>query len=313
MSNKTKKNIVNKNIVNKNKNNNNKGNTTKKTKKHLQHCSPHINSTGVSCFDKEALHKITKLWNKSHTDKITIGRKSNKTLWKEINNKMSMTYKCEDGAEWCWLEQPFIKNTSIGDELDDFLKPLMPKKWEYNPREWLNTLDIEEVLNRYQQKHDDFFFAGAVPIDFDKKFSNGQCVSNELCNIDLSKLWKDKKRRIGAVFNLDKHNQSGSHWIALFCDLNNKHVSYWDSYAVEPPNEVVELMDKLEHQADKLGIKLERNVNDVRHQYKNTECGIYSIYFIISLLEGKNVRNVYNKIMDDDKIWKKRKEFFIKT
>ena len=82
------KNIVNKNIVNKNKTNNNKGNTTKKTKKHLQHCSPHINSTGVSCFDKEALHKITKLWNKSHTDKITIGRKSNKTLWKEINNKM---------------------------------------------------------------------------------------------------------------------------------------------------------------------------------------------------------------------------------
>ena len=38
--------------------------------------------------------------------------------------------------------------------------------------------------------YNDFIFIGAVPIDFDTKLSPGMCVINELCNINIQKLYK---------------------------------------------------------------------------------------------------------------------------
>ena len=36
--------------------------------------------------------------------------------------------------------------------------------------------------------------------------------------------------KIGVIFNLDKHDQSGSHWVAMFIDLENKFFFYFDSF-----------------------------------------------------------------------------------
>ena len=48
------------------------------------------------------------------------------------------------------------------------------------------------------------------------------------------------------------------------------------------------------------------HINSVRHQYKNTECGVYCIWFALSLLESKNSENKYfeliNNIIKDDKM-----------
>ena len=38
-------------------------------------------------------------------------------------------------------------------ELQTYFRPVMPKKWLSNHREWLNTYDIENVLNQYEKKH----------------------------------------------------------------------------------------------------------------------------------------------------------------
>jgi hypothetical protein len=32
--------------------------------------------------------------------------------------------------------------------------------------------------------------------------------------------------KIGIIFNLDNHNESGSHWVSLFIDLEDKFVLY---------------------------------------------------------------------------------------
>lgn len=292
--------------------------TSKKRTRKLKHCAPHIKNTGHSCFDHKALLRLAKIWNERHPDDLIItATKSNKELWNEINRQMISDYKCEDGEEWCWIDQKFFKNyhdNYLVEELEDYLKPLMPDSWNNNPREWLNTLDIEQILEQYQDKYKDFLFVGAVPIDFDSKLSFGNCVSNELCNINVKSLYRKGIRKIGVVFNLDKHNQSGSHWIAMFCNLSKSspEVNYWDSYGMTPPVEVHKLMNRLQKQAkESLGITLKKQINKVRHQYKNTECGVYCIYFIISLLEGKKFKSVCSKIMDDDDMFEKRKQFFI--
>ena len=71
-------------------------------------------------------------------------------------------------------------------------------------------------------------------------------------------------------------------------------------------------MNRLKEQASKLNKKLEIKINKVRHQYKNSECGMYCIYFITSLLDGKTFETVVKNIIDDYTMNNKRNDFFNK-
>ena len=287
-----------------------------------------------SCFTIEALRKIASKWNETHPmmkiefDTITSG----KTLWSSINNVMK--YKCNN--EVCWMKQDFIKNSYLAKELLKNFKPFMPKTWSENPREWLNTIDIRDVMNQYEIKYPSFEFIGPVPMDFDTKLGFGECVVDELCKISLDSLKKKGKTKIGVIFNLDKHTQSGSHWVAMHCNINYNtgtdtgtdtdtdtstgtntstkgEICYWDSYGIKPNPEVVVLMNKLKEQGSTLGHDIEIKINKNRHQYKNSECGMYCIYFITSLLDGKTFENVVQNIVDDDTMNGKRNDFYNKT
>ena len=267
-------------------------------------------ATDESCFTIEALRKIANKWNDNNPNmKIIFDVNTNgKVLWNNINNMMSN--KCK--TEICWMKQDFIKDSSLARELLKNFKPMMPKKWETNPIEWLNTIDIRYVMNQYEIKYPEFEFVGPVPMDFDTKLGFGQCVVDELCKVKLNNLIAKGDTKLGVIFNLDKHNQSGSHWVAMYCDVKDGYIGYWDSYGMKPSPEIVVLMDRLKEQGKELKHNLEIKINKNRHQYKNSECGVYCIYFIISLLDGKSFEDVVNNIVSDDNMNEKRKVFFNK-
>ena len=50
--------------------------------------------------------------------------------------------------------------------------------------------------------------------------------------------------------------------------------------------------------------------NDIRHQYKNSECGVYSMNFIISFLEGKTFLDIIQNIINDENMNKKRDVYY---
>ena len=278
-----------------------------------------------SCFSIEALRKIATKWNAETTDNPNIkiqfdNNTSGSALWLSINNVMK--YKCKN--EICWMKQDFIKDSPLAKELLKNFKPLMPKKWLSNPIEWLNTIDIRDVMNQYEIKYPHFEFIGPVPMDFDTKVGFGQCVIDELCKINLNDLMKKGKSKIGVVFNLDKHTQSGSHWVAMYGDFKGEkgvtgengigQICYWDSYGMKPNKEVVVLMERLKKQAAEIGHNVNININTVRHQYKNSECGVYCIYFLTSLLDGeKSFKNIVKNIVKDDDMNAKRVEYFNKS
>jgi hypothetical protein len=285
-----------------------------------------------SCLDNQNILRLVRAFNNKHpTDKIRVIRKDLKRTYDRLNQKM-MKY-CNSSDEICWAKQRFIKD-EFGKELFEFnFKPIIPDKWYCNNKEWLNTLDIDNVLHQYQQKYPEFVSLGPTPIDFDYKLSPGQCVTNELCRINMKQLINSGKKYIGVVFNLDNHKNSGSHWIAMFCHIPKKEICYWDSYGYQPPKEVTQLMNKLKRQGDKLDLvsrrkiysnnsnlvkfksqkdkKFQIRINNNRHQYKNSECGIYCINFIISMLEGRTFENVTNQIMKDDEMNKLRSKYFL--
>jgi hypothetical protein len=281
------------------------------TKRDKSKCAPNNKNNNYSCFSKDGLLKIIKAWNTEYpNNKITFNENNSLVvLWKKLDRKLKKT--CS--TEWCWSEQRFVKNY-VDDKVKKFtFKPKQPKKWEENHREWLTTSDIENVLKQYTKKHNDFVFVGPVPIDFDKKYGPGYCIVDELCKINLNNLLKRKKNRLGVVFNLDAHDQPGSHWVAMFADFYKNEIYYWDSYGSTAPDEVHTLMNRLQKQGEELGRDIKIMVNNVRHQYKNSECGVYCIHFIVKLLEGIPYNEIINTKVDDDSMETNRDRFFIKN
>jgi len=269
-------------------------------------CSPLSKSrSNNTCFSRDALIRIADYWNGNHSNKIKISKNTN-NLWKNINKKFDKY--CD--KETCWVEQDFFDKKTKKNLKDNF-KPKMPTTWGKKPREWLTTVDIRNVMRQYDDKHDDFMFIGPVPIDFDHKYDMGTCIVNELCNINVNELLKNKVTRLGVIFNTDPHNKSGEHWISLFADLN-KGVYFFDSYGLKPPTEIDTLMKRLQSQCKALNIDIEMEYNDIQHQFKNSECGVYSMNFIIQFLNGRKFLDIINDIIPDDDMQKNRYVFYRK-
>lgn len=252
-----------------------------------------------TCFDRKSLLKIIKKLN-AEEPFIYNPNASEYELWNLIREKMKG--KCRD--EICWAKEGDVDTT-------DIFKPQKPKAWEKNALDWLDTNNIEDVLSQYEKKHPNFVFMGAVPIDFDHRFSNNNCVANELCNLSVKRLVDNGKTRLGVVFNLDKHDQPGSHWIAMFARFGRKSfVGYFDSYGYKPPREVQKLMRRIKVQCEEMGRECEVRSNDIRHQRKFSECGMYCIHFIVKMLEGGDFDQITKNIIDDDTMNSYRQLFF---
>ena len=91
---------------------------------------------------------------------------------------------------------------------------------------------------------DEFYFYGAVPIDFHK------CSVSDLCSFNMKKHLKKGKTKIGIVFNTDPSNKDGKHWISMYIDLighnldSNPGIYYFDSFGRKPPEEILKLAVK---------------------------------------------------------------------
>ena len=53
----------------------------------------------------------------------------------------------------------------------DSFRPDMPNTWSSNPNTWLSTIDINKVMEQYEEAYPKFQYLGANPIDFDKKIT----------------------------------------------------------------------------------------------------------------------------------------------
>jgi len=100
----------------------------------------------------------------------------------------------------------------------------------------------------------------------------------------LDALYKKGFRRVGIVFNTDVHDGPGQHWIAAFLDIRPElqypRMTYFDSYARYPEKEIQRLMFRWKEQWDgRGGPKMHLTYNKTRHQFKESECGMYCLYF----------------------------------
>lgn len=252
----------------------------------LQQCSPKNKNKSITCFSISSLVKIAKAYNKQFSDnKINLssynfkvgGRGKKKKhklidynegnrikLWNEIQSKFKGFTPCND--DYCILKNSKVKDLPI-EELEKDFRPEMPETWLENPNEWLSTVDIQKVMEQHVEDNDDFTFVGPVPIDFDHEFSFGNCVSNELCKINLDKLYSRGIKRIGVIFNLDPHYKGGSHWVCLFTDVHKGGIYFIDSIGAAPPKEVERLMERLQQQGNDLLLNRKISPTDLQNTH----------------------------------------------
>jgi Ulp1 protease family, C-terminal catalytic domain len=203
---------------------------------------------------------------------------------------MRRQYKCD--TEFCLV----TSLPGVGEGLKAYFRPEKPDEWDKKATTWLDSYNIEDVMNQYEEAYPEFEFIGPVPIDFDARSGAwGKCIVDELCKLDIREAAKKGTKKIGIIYNLDKHDEPGSHWVCSFVDIPGRAAYFFDSYGYRPPPEVERFMARCKEQGcDRL------YYNDVRHQRKGSECGMYSLFVIICLLKGRSFYDICTKIVDDD-------------
>lgn len=295
-----------------------------KTVIHIEPCHPSNNITDCTCYKKDQLVDIANALNRhGHTVNISSNKK---TLWKNVDRIMRSEYGCKH--DWCWTSTAPVRDLKDPNILHKTFRPRAPDSWVLHVDrqskggryEWLSNFDIDAVLAQYEDLKElkDFKFYKSVPIDFEE-------INDPLSKVNVFKLQSQGINKFAVVFNLDKHDQSGSHWISLFCDLQKRVICFFDSYAKVPEREIQDFMAKICIQAllgydgttidPSRGFQMIPLFNATRHQFKNAECGTYSLYVIISMLHAGGSAEAFDKVchevVDDDTMNSFRKRLFI--
>ena len=269
-------------------------------------CAPNINiADHYTCFEYDELKEIACAFNKyiskskkcpnnqnikrinsnycSVNKLIDIKNKNKKQLWYSIYKRLEPICK----YEYCWIDLDLISNIddiSLREKILYFtFKPKMTPKID----SWLSTKDINDVLQQYQDNYN-FKFLGALPCDFYK-----------ITKINYNDIYNYKK--IGIVFNLDDHTQKGSHWVALLIDNTLKTIEYYDSAGRRPNKNIKYFINKVYNflkKNDNYIIKY----NNKKHQFKNSECGVYAIHFLIKRMIGVTFENICKDKIPDEQM-----------
>lgn len=288
-----------------------------KTRKHRSrglvkvNCSPkpkgEIND--FTCYTNKSLYKLRDLWNARHPD-----GKIKTSSPKEIHRQISEHLSGVCNKESCWLKQKAEFGPVMESDMADSFAPESPPEWKKNPHEWLSSIDIMNVMKQYEKAYKCFDFIGPTPIDFDTRKLYGECVWDELCNFSIKEQMKQGKTKIGIIFNTDPHYKPGQHWISMFINIKKKKIFFFDSTGDKAPREIMKLVERIQEQ----GLNLEKKIKfkfdsneGVEHQYGNTECGIYSLFFIVHMLEDKMTEHyLKTHILKDEYMNKFRRVYF---
>ena len=124
------------------------------------------------------------------------------------------------------------------------------------PNKPLSNFELEEAVKRLKIP----YFRGVFLLDtLPKKPNNKEC----------------------GIVNFDKSGGPGTHWVAWY--KNGKKKFYFDSYGVQPPNEVINYLGKL----------ISYNTDQVQPRGQ-VFCGHLCLYVLKELSEGHRLQNILN-------------------
>ena len=271
------------------------------SKQKSTHCSPArygskattLDATGT-CLTKDEIVEAAQ----ATIGLMDGGRFDARTLVKRVHEALGTAL----GEEGKWAEAPQIARSTLGRKIEKAYRPEHPLEWVKDSHYWLSNFDIDAVMRQYQEASPSFRFVGVFPRDFSaplgattKGKASKVCVAEALCNLSIAEEKSKGYDEAGFVLNLDTHRGPGTHWTGCYIGMdpvNKPHrfgFFYYDSVGRQPPKEIREFSSRLAKEASAvfLRAKVPFRVahNTVRKQFEDSECGIYSMFFIVSMVQ----------------------------
>lgn len=214
----------------------------------------------------------------------------------------------------------------ISEKKEEVFKAAGPR----NSTALLTDSNIDETLQKWTLSFPEFFAYPFAMMDFDR-------TKEDFASIDVVDVLEGRvvqKMRIGeprkprkckflaCVLNTDVSTGPGLHWVAAVIDARSDtdpwSVEYFNSAGRPPPKPVVVWMERtrkrLETYRARKGMKSNGvicvPVTSIAHQDSQTECGLYSLYYIRKRLEGSPYTFFMGNVITDEAMTQFRKHVF---
>jgi len=241
-----------------------------------------------------------------------------------IVSKAAGALSCD--SESCVITHPSFRkfgNSSglattnqINGELETRFKAVGPREGN----SLLSNVHIDETLQRWARVFTKFYCCPFAMMDFELN-------DDKLGKINISEVFEGKvpleigrkevvlrpANTFACVLNTDTSSGPGKHWVALFVDNRDPvcTIEYFNSAGNPPTKPVVRWMAKAKKRLAHKGVAAEIvAVTDVDHQESQTECGVYTLYYVRRRLEGTPYTFFFERLVPDDLMTEFRKHCF---
>lgn len=232
----------------------------------------------------------------------------------------------ECDTERCVLTKlrPQLGNKVVNHELDTRFKVEGPRG-----SDWLGDNNIDATLKQWHIKFPDFFpynfnMRNYASYSLDKDTMRVINEPDTLASINFEDLFEKGFRTAACICNTDTYQGKGKHWIALFVDARDNSPEWtaeiFDSAGVTPYPEWQSWLSKTKIQLNELldggggGNKKKEGfsvrASRMRHQDSNSECGVYSLFYVWARLNGISYRAFQENKVPDKLMFEFRQHLF---
>lgn len=204
-------------------------------------------------------------------------------------------------------------SSEVRESLSGALRPVAPHSWMQKDTTWLTNEDIEKKARCLVGRLKSHKFIGVFPMNAHHAANGGRCVSRDVCEFDFAKAGK-RYRHVSMVFNTDYAGMPGSHWVAMvvFLRPSDKRygIYYYDSLGKTPSDDTDQLVTMI---ADRMGHPTRPPYvhNDTKNQFRDSECGMFSLRFIDLMINKRcTIHDVAKRMGGDEDMVALRKTYF---
>ena len=301
-------------------------------------CSDFIN--GSVCSDKNILKAIVLAFNNENSaldSENSVLDEENITdfivdpiVVKNSLEKAKKRLNCD--SESCVVSHKEFKKFAIknhiisNDELVENLETRFKIEGPRNSTDWLSNYDIDQTLQDWAFKFEDFFPCPFAMIDFDKteeplhKYNMHDIHIGNYSKKTIMGKVKIPCRSFGCAINTDVGSGSGKHWMALFVDMRDKKIwtiEFFNSTGEPPQKSIVGWTKKTKENLEQY---IKKNnfdtiveiiiVSSLEHQESNSECGLYTLFYIRARLENIPYSRFLEQEIPDENMIEFRKHCF---
>lgn len=210
-----------------------------------------------------------------------------------------------------------FKKTMGSDLSNKILKTIFKLEGPADTVELLSNFDIDNTLEQWMELAPELYNKKCYHIPY--KMIDFKHTGKELYYLDIKELMDNEYCCFYCVLNTDVSSGRGKHWFCVFGDLEHEGteedpviIEYFNSSGFPPRKEIVDWFNHIEAEMFK-GHRLvvERKiVVQNRLQYSKTECGVWSIAYILNRLRGRPHNWFEKKNINDEDMYECRNYIF---